>query len=89
VLINEGSELIKYKLWQQIEGTVEDIIINSISQNLRIEMAKLRLFEMIYYLRERFEKKGCTAVTTAAIKLIDLNQGSILIADYINKFKGL
>jgi hypothetical protein len=89
VLTNEGSELVEYKLWQQMEGTVEDIIINSIPQNLRVEMAKLRPFEMIHCLRERFEKKGCTAVTTAAIELIDLNQANMSIADYINKFEGL
>jgi hypothetical protein len=52
-------------------------------------MAKLRPFEMIRCLRERFEKKGCIAVTTAAIKLMDFNQANISIADYINKFEGL
>jgi hypothetical protein len=52
-------------------------------------MAKLRPFEIIRCLRERFEKKGYIIITIAAIKLIDLNQTNILIADYINKFKGL
>jgi hypothetical protein len=56
---------------------------------MRAEMAKLRPYEMLNCLAERFAKRGCIAVTSAAIELLNISQGTLSIADYISEFEKL
>jgi hypothetical protein len=59
VLTGEGIEMVDEDPWEQMKGTIEDIIIGSIPQNMRAEMAKLKPYEMMDCLAECFAKKGC------------------------------
>jgi hypothetical protein len=89
VLTGEGIEMVDEGLWEQMKGTIEDIILGSIPQNMRAEMAKLKPYEMMDYLAECFAKKGYIAVTTAALDLLDITQGKMSMSDYISEFERL
>jgi hypothetical protein len=89
VLTGEGIEMVDKDLWEQMKRTIEDIILGSIPQNMRAEMAKLKPYEMMDCLAECFAKKGCIAVTTATLDLLDITQGKMSMSDYISKFEKL